>query len=345
MIRKLDYESTLLEGSPMKVSVFMLAYKHEKFIAQALDSVLMQQVNFDYEIVIGEDCSPDTTRDILISYQQEHPEKIRLLLPEKNLGMHDNFIQTFKACRGNYIAILEGDDYWTSPYKLQKQVDFLDTNADCTICFHKAFVPNQDGSPGGLIFPKEQQNKIFTLEDILSCPSNMMPTASIMFRQGFINEFPDWTYDVDLVDWTLQVLLAQHGNIGFLDEVLSVYRVHPEGNWSRKSHLEATLELTKVFQCFSKYLNLNSKNKRIVRVILSDYYGQLAILYAQNGDRKNSTKYISKWFLNDLINKRPLSRILSKVLAVIKICTPSLYQVIKKIKYRFFANKYPEKKH
>src|SRR3712207_1086613 len=102
----------------MKVSVLMLAYNHEKFIAQALDSALMQQVNFDYEIVIGEDCSTDNTRDILIRYQKEYPHRIRLLLPEKNLGMHDNLIQTFKACRGDYIAFLEGDDYWTSPNKL-----------------------------------------------------------------------------------------------------------------------------------------------------------------------------------------------------------------------------------
>ena len=276
----------------MKVSVLMLAYNHEQFIAQALDSALMQQVNFDYEIVIGEDCSPDTTRDILICYQQKYPNQIRLLLPEKNLGMHDNFIQTFKACRGDYIAILEGDDYWTSPDKLQKQVDFLDKNADCTICFHKAFVPNQDSSKEWLFSPKEQQKKVFTLEDILSCSNNMMPTASIMFRQGFINEFPDWIYDVDLIDWILQVFLAQHGNIGFIDEVLSVYRVHPEGNWSRKNYLEATLELMKLFQYFSKYLDLNSKNQRIVRRNLSKYYGQLAILYNQNGDRENCNKYM-----------------------------------------------------
>jgi len=322
----------------MKVSVLMLAYKHEKFIAQALDSVLMQQVDFDYEIVIGEDCSPDTTREILICYQQKYPDKIRLLLPEKNLGMHDNFIQTFKACQGNYISILEGDDYWTSPYKLQKQVDFLDKNAECTICFHKAFVPNQDGSTGWLLSPKEQHNKVFTLEDILSCSNNMMPTASIMFRQGFINEFPDWIYNVDLIDWILQVFLAQHGNIGYLDEVLSVYRVHPEGNWSRKNHLEATLELTKLFYYFSKYLELNSKNKRAVRVTLSKYYGQVAMLYAQNGDRKNSRKYLRQWLLNDWLNNGIFNSISSKTSAIVQIYTPSLYKIIKNFKYRFFVS-------
>lgn len=156
----------------MKVSVLMLAYNHAQYIAQAVDSVLMQQVDFDYEIVIGEDCATDNTRDILIRYQQENPEKIRLLLPEKNLGMHDNLIQTFKACHGSsYIALLEGDDYWTSPDKLQKQVDFLDAHADYTLCFHNALILHQDGSrrwwsiPGA---PKQEKVLTFTLEDLLS---------------------------------------------------------------------------------------------------------------------------------------------------------------------------------
>lgn len=118
-------QCSLPAGNRMKVSVLMITYNHEKFIAQAIDSILMQQVNFDYEIVIGEDCSTDGTRAIVIQYQKEYPDKIRLLLPEENLGMHKNFVQTFRACQGEYIALLEGDDYWTSPRKLQKQVDFF----------------------------------------------------------------------------------------------------------------------------------------------------------------------------------------------------------------------------
>jgi glycosyltransferase involved in cell wall biosynthesis len=318
----------------MKLSILILAYNHERFITQALDSVLMQQVDFDYEIVIGEDCSTDNTRDILIGYQQEHPEKIRLLLPEKNLGMHDNFIQTFKACRGTYIALLEGDDYWTSPDKLQKQVDFLDTHTDYTICFHNALILDLDGSTMSP-FSTEKNKNVFTLEDILS--SNMIPTASIMFRQGLIHEFPKWIYDVDLVDWTLQVFLAQHGNIGYIDEFLSVYRKHPEGNWSRKSSLEATKELTKLFQYFIKYLHLDSKNQRKVRVNLSKYYVELVIFYKQDGDIKNARKYINKLLLNDLLNNRILSILSIKVSFILQIYTPFIYKFFKWLKYRFVA--------
>lgn len=309
----------------------MLAYNHEQFIAQALDSALMQQVNFEYEIVIGEDCSTDSTRDILIRYQQEYPDKIRLLLREKNLGMHDNFIQTFKACRGDYISLLEGDDYWTSPSKLQKQVDFLDAHVDYTICFHNALILFHDGNTN--FYHHENWKTFFTLEDILSF--NIMPTASIMFRQGFIHEFPDWIYNVDLVDWILQVILAQHGNIGYLDEVLSVYRNHPQGNWSSKSSLEGTLELTKLFQYFSKHLDLDSKHQRRVKVKLSEYYSQLALAYEQNGDRRNANKYIVKVLLNDLLNPRVLiSNLLLKTLIILQIYTPILYKILKRFKYR-----------
>ncbi|MFN6481896.1 MULTISPECIES: glycosyltransferase family 2 protein [unclassified Nostoc] len=319
----------------MKVSVLMLAYNHEQFISQALDSILMQQVNFDYEIVIGEDCSKDNTRNILIGYQQKHPDKIRLLLPNTNLGMHDNFIQTFKACQGDYIAILEGDDYWTSPYKLQKQVDLLDTHLDYTICFHNALILFQDSSTNYYLSP-ENKKLFFTLEDILS--SNLMPTASIMLRQGFVHEFPDWIYDVDLVDWTLQVLVAQHGQIGYIDEVFSVYRNHTQGNWSSKSTLEATLELAKLFEYIIKYLHLNSKHQRTARVTLSSYYCQLAVIYYQNGDKKNTNKYISKWLLNDFLSNRLLSKTSFKVSFILQIYTPILYKTVKKLKDSFLVN-------
>jgi glycosyltransferase involved in cell wall biosynthesis len=129
----------------MKVSVLMLTYNHEAYVAQALESVLMQQTDFAYEIVLGEDCSTDHTREIVIDFQRQFPEKLRLLLPAQNLGMHQNFMQTLNACTGKYIALLEGDDCWTSPYKLQRQADYLDRNNDFAICFHNARMCFEDG--------------------------------------------------------------------------------------------------------------------------------------------------------------------------------------------------------
>ena len=104
----------------VKVSVAMITYNHERFIAQAIESVLMQQTDFAVELVIGEDCSTDKTRAIVCAYGERYPERIRLLLPERNQGMIPNFVATMNACQGQYIALLEGDDYWTDRIQAAK---------------------------------------------------------------------------------------------------------------------------------------------------------------------------------------------------------------------------------
>src|SRR5436190_4362149 len=122
----------------MKVSVLVTTYNHEKYIAQSLDSVLMQETNFDFEIVIFEDCSTDATRGIVIAYQKRYPGKIRLRLPDRNQCSNKPFAEEFEAAPSPFIAIMDGDDYWTSPRKLQKQVEFLDAHPECALCFHNA---------------------------------------------------------------------------------------------------------------------------------------------------------------------------------------------------------------
>ena len=113
-----------------KVSVFMITYNHEKYIAEALDSILMQKTDFDFDIVIGEDCSTDATRRIVLEYSRKYPDKIKLLLHNVNVGFISNMMYVLEACTGKYVAMCEGDDYWTDPFKLQKQVDFLEASLD-----------------------------------------------------------------------------------------------------------------------------------------------------------------------------------------------------------------------
>lgn len=217
----------------MKLSVLMITYNHEKFIAQALDSVLMQRVNFDYEIVIGEDRSTDATREIVLAYRDLHPDRIRLLLPEENLGMHRNFVETYRACRGQYVAMLEGDDYWTDSEKLQKQVEFLDRNPGCSICFHPVEVIGAGNHGTSSVFPANFTREVSTLEDLVV--ENFIPNCSAVFRRGLVGEIPGWFYTLRQGDWPFHVLNALHGDIGCLGEVMAVYRVHEGGVWSRES--------------------------------------------------------------------------------------------------------------
>ena len=117
------------------VSVKMITYNHAPYIAQAIEGVLQQKTNFPFELVIGEDCSTDGTREIVFEYQEKYPDIIRVITSDKNVGMKKNGYRTTKACRGKYVAFCEGDDYWHHPDKLQKQVDYLESHPECGMVF------------------------------------------------------------------------------------------------------------------------------------------------------------------------------------------------------------------
>ncbi|MBW8042187.1 MAG: glycosyltransferase [Planctomycetes bacterium] len=123
-------DSNVLVKEPV-VSTFMVTYNHAPYIAQAIQGVLQQETKFPFELVIGEDCSTDGTREIVFDYQKSYPEIIRVVTSDKNIGARRNGIRTEKACRGKYIAYCEGDDYWHHPQKLQKQVDYLESHPEC----------------------------------------------------------------------------------------------------------------------------------------------------------------------------------------------------------------------
>ncbi|PTS92382.1 hypothetical protein DBR27_19765, partial [Flavobacterium sp. HMWF030] len=119
------------------VSVCVITYGHEKYIEQTIDGILMQEVDFDFELIISNDCSPDQTDEVVKSYLKDHPKsnKVKYFSHKKNMGAYQNFVFSLENSNGKYIALCEGDDYWTNPLKLQKQVDFLESNPDFSICF------------------------------------------------------------------------------------------------------------------------------------------------------------------------------------------------------------------
>ena len=214
-----------------KVSVAMIAYNHERFVAQAIESVLAQKVDFPMEIVFGEDCSTDNTREIVRSLASDHPERFTLLFPEKNLGMNRNLAATIRACRGQYVALLEGDDYWTDPEKLQRQADYLDAHPECSICFTRATVIDEANQPLDIPSPIRAVKPVYPLRDYLA-RSFQPRTCTVMFRNRLFEDFPDWFYQLPVGDFPLHVLNAQHGDFGLLDRTTSAYRIHPGGIWS-----------------------------------------------------------------------------------------------------------------
>jgi len=213
-----------------KVSVAMITYQHEAFIAQAIESVLRQQTPFPVELVIGEDCSTDGTREIVQRYAARYPEAVRPLLARQNLGMHENLRQTLSACRGQYVAFLEGDDYWTSPQKLERQVAFLDAHPEFVMCYHRVrfFLEGEDR--GFFEEPPPERRTHRTIESLLNYSS--IATCSVVCRRAWLPEPPVGFTALRMADWPLWMLLARHGDVGFVDELMAEHRFHDGGIYS-----------------------------------------------------------------------------------------------------------------
>ena len=235
----------------VKVSVLMITYNQDQFVGQAIESVLSQQVDFEYELVIGEDCSTDRTREIVASFGAKFPDRIRLLLPKSNLGMQENFKATLAACSGQYVAVLEGDDYWTSPLKLKRQVEFLDAHSDCAICFHSV-VRSWPGQPESILPESRYQQDRYTTRDLLFF--NFIPTCSVVFRRGLFGELPDWMGTLGFSDWPIHILNSECGSIGFINQTMGVYRIHSEGAWSGRTSSQRWSDIVRFYEVIDAHL-------------------------------------------------------------------------------------------
>ncbi len=229
-------------GHGVKVSVCIPTYQHEKYLARALDGALAQQTGFPFEIVAGDDGSSDRTPEILREYAAKHPDIIRAFLHEKNLGPshprefagRNNVLLLLKACRGRYVALCEGDDYWTDPLKLRKQADFMDQHPSYALCHHNLEVIYEDNSPSHP-FNAPDQKQDSTIADLLR-DKWFIGTASTLYRNYFLAEdFADWHREAAAGDWALTLQIAARGSIRYLPETMGVYRRHKGG----LSHVQA----------------------------------------------------------------------------------------------------------
>ena len=307
----------------MKVSVAMSAHNRENFVAQAIESVLMQEVSFDYEIVIGEDCSTDRTRDIVVSFQEKYPDKFHLLMHEKNLGVIKNFASIVQACQGQYIALIDDDDYWTSRKKLQMQVDFLDNHPDCALCFHDSRHFYEDGTKEDYFISLPDNKEVFTLEDLK--PGPFIPTSSTMFRRGIFGQFPGWFYELRVGnDWALHILNAQYGRLGYINEVMAATRIHNGGLWNGLGRIQQLETVIHEYEVMRNHL-LFLKDK-MGKIKLSKFCFNLAREYERQGDLEKSREYIVKSMTECLMNPSISSRSLLKL--VLRLYANPLYQLI-----------------
>jgi glycosyltransferase involved in cell wall biosynthesis len=231
-----------------KVSVRLMTYNQEKYIAQAISSVLVQKTNFPVELIIGDDLSTDATLSIANSFKSTDNVKIIILDrhndPEykenrKKLGRNYNNTDILKNCNGKYIAMLEGDDYWTDSLKLQKQVDFLENNNEYALCYHHVEVLQEEGFNNRRLVMKKEQPQVSSIKEILE-KSIWAHTNSVLFRNSdTLQGFPNWFYKCVSADWALLSIITGHlGKIYYMDETMSVYRQHNNGLWSKATQLQ-----------------------------------------------------------------------------------------------------------
>lgn len=227
------------------ISVAVVTYNHRAFIAEALESALGQKIQEPFEIVVADDASTDGTGDVVREIARRRPDIIRLLPSPKNLGALANGRRAFEACRGQFLAVLEGDDFWTSDSKLSKQLAYLRENPDCALCFHPVTFVDRDGQPTGQVYSMDLPDSV-TLRDFLGHPWTPIHINSVLFRSSAFSR-PAWIERLAMGDWPLLALALRHGKGGRLPDPMSVYRLHEEGIWTGRAdavktqgHLEAT---------------------------------------------------------------------------------------------------------
>lgn len=268
--------------NPM-VSVAMITYGHEKYIEDAINGVLMQVCDFEIELIISNDCSPDNTDEVIQKIINNHPKsnRIKYINHKQNLGMMPNFVYVMNLCKGKYIALCEGDDYWTDHLKLQKQIDFLENNLDFSYTFHDCEIYNQENKTKSLLIGTKKVDNVVNLKSIVI--EKNCPTLSLVFRNKIKwNLLPNWFITTENGDYALIVFLAEIGLGKYFSDVMGVYRFHNQGVWSgsgldffNKTNLKLSLNLYNYFE--------NNEIQKILKTKIKYFKVNIAINKLREG--------------------------------------------------------------
>jgi len=292
------------------VSICCITYNHEKYIKQCIDGFLVQKTSFDFEILIYDDASNDGTSEIIKSYQLNYPNLIKPIINEINqysLGIRGIFAKyTFNRAKGKYIAICEGDDYWTDPLKLQKQVDFLEENQDYSMCFHNALFKYE--TKNYTINQIKIKDKDYTSDELLK--NWVVPTASIIFNKNLFNfNYFNSNYIVN-GDIFIVLISAEVGNVRGFKDVMSTYRIQNKGlSISRLKNSQLKLYLSYINHY--KYIKTSFSKVSKSTINTKIFYNYMNIYsYLKDQKKINRYKYLLLafyykpiFFLNKLVKK------------------------------------------
>jgi glycosyltransferase involved in cell wall biosynthesis len=256
-----------------KVSVLIITYNQHKFIRKAIDSALAQQTTFPIEILVGDDFSNDGTREIIQDYERQHPGLVIGVLHPHNMGKNGgiNFLETLKLAKGEYYALMDGDDYWTNPNKLQLQADFLDAHPDYSTVFHNALITYEDGAPSHVL-NEDGIKESYTVDDLIGENEIwFMATSSTMYRNT-IKEYPLWFRESSSGDIPRLILKAKLGKIGYIPEIMSVYRKNRAGASYHDNERDEVFLRNRIQMYSDINRELNFKYDRTLRRNMARYY-------------------------------------------------------------------------
>lgn len=307
------------------VTVRTSTYQHGPYIQDCIEGVLMQKTNFPIEFIIGEDFSTDGTRDIVFEYAKRYPDIIRVITADYNVGSKANGRRCIQASRGKYMALCEGDDYWTDPLKLQKQVDFMEANPTYSMCVHASKKVNVNGTDVGEIRPYSY-SRSSTPKDIILTSGNFFATSSYMVKKEIFNDNePEFISLSPVGDYALNLLCISIGGIYYIDEFMSNYRIGVPGSYitllNRKSYREKAekvkqrIKMLHSYNKFTKY----KYNGHVLKKIESLNFDLLVLSQRLKATIKHSH-----------FSKLPL---IEKMKIIIKSLLPlNIIQLISKIK-------------
>lgn len=288
------------------VTISLVAFKQETYIREAIESCLMQEVNFDFEIIIHDDASSDKTAEIIKEYGEKYPEKIiPIIQTENQFSKGTEIIDKFivPKAKGKYIAFLEGDDYWIDSYKLQTQIDFLESNPEVAMCFTatKRIFPNTPKKPK--IKRYRNNDSICSIKDVIRWGGTLVDMCSAVVRRSIFTDVPDWYYSAQTWDLTVPLLSLLHGKIQYLDRVTAVYRYLVSGSWTQKNvreHERRKKNRKKVISVTDGFdQETNYKYHKYVRGRLTPLIVEVLLL-SKNQDEDFSNLYSRLSFLSKL---------------------------------------------
>jgi glycosyltransferase involved in cell wall biosynthesis len=287
----------------------MITFNHEAYIREAIESVLMQKGHFQIKLIIGEDCSTDKTRQICQEYASKHSE-INLLPSETNLGMMPNFIRTLQACTGYYTALCEGDDYWTDPLKLQKQIDFLDANPDYSACFTNA--EQVDGKKNiERLFVVGLEEGYVPEKTVIIKGGGLYPTASLVFRRNLFNMEIYQNITELAGDELLIMALATQGKIYFFNKITCIYRNWNGGVFSSiKDNIPKICELKK--NCINGYKKFDLITKGKFHRLILRKISLVSLYILLNSEGLGKYRYIIHLYPEEI--KRLFTKKIKKML-------------------------------